>query len=138
LRFAAELAEKFAASLDIVHVWDRPSYMSDVVSTSTEPVTGRALFRMIQENAERDLREFLDSVAVPAERIVASRLLTGDPASALLSELKHKKHDLVVVGTHGRTGLSHVLLGSVAEKLVRLAHLPVLVVPDESAAKARA
>jgi len=137
LRLAAELAEKFGASLDIVHVWDRPSYMSDVVSTSTEPVSGRVLFRMIQENADRDLREFLSTVAVPSERIAASRLLTGDPASALLNELKHKKHDLVVVGTHGRTGLSHVLLGSVAEKLVRLAHVPVLVVPDESARNGR-
>ncbi len=47
--------------------------------------------------------------------------LVGDPTSALIHELKQGKHDLAVVGTHGRTRLSHVLLGVVAEKLSRLA-----------------
>jgi nucleotide-binding universal stress UspA family protein len=64
-------------------------------------------------------------------------LLSGDPASALLHELKAGHHELVVVGTHGRTGLAHALLGSVAEKLTRLAHVPVLVVPDEAAQNLR-
>jgi nucleotide-binding universal stress UspA family protein len=60
-------------------------------------------------------------------------LLSGDPASALLRELAQGQHDMVVMGTHGRGGLSHLLLGSVAEKLTRLAHVPVLVVPDDTA-----
>ena len=58
--------------------------------------------------------------------------------SALVHELKAGKHDLVVVGTHGRTGLSHVLLGSVAEKLARLSPVPVVTVPDVVAQNLRA
>jgi len=133
LRLAVELAQKFQASLDVVHVWDRPSYVTNVVMTSTEPVSGKSLIRMIEENAQRDLDEFLSTTDLPAGTKLVGHLLTGDPASALLHELKREKRDMVVVGTHGRTGLAHVLLGSVAEKLVRLSAVPVLTVPDDAA-----
>ncbi|HEX7451251.1 MAG TPA: universal stress protein, partial [Polyangiaceae bacterium] len=58
-----------------------------------------------------------------------SRLLSGDPASSLVAELKKGEHELVVLSTHGRTGVAHLLLGSIAEKLVRLSPVPVLTVP---------
>jgi universal stress protein A len=133
LRYAAELGQRFGAKLDVVHVWDRPSYVSDVVMTRSDPLSPKSLIVMIQENAQRDLDGFLKGTELPAGVELSSRLVTGDPASALLHELKAGNYDLVVVGTHGRTGLSHVLLGSVAEKIVRLSPLPVLTVPDESA-----
>lgn len=137
LQFAVGLAERFGATLDVVHVWDRPSYVTEVAMTHTDPMSGKSLIQLIEENAERDLREFLQGVSLPHGMVASGRLLSGDPASALLRELKTHQHDLVVVGTHGRTGLSHVLLGSVAEKLTRLAHVPVMVVPDESAQNLR-
>jgi nucleotide-binding universal stress UspA family protein len=137
LRFAVELAQKYQAGLDVVHVWDRPSYVSDVVMTTTDSVSGKSLVKLIQENAQRDLDDFLKGSELPQGLVRSGRLLSGDPASALLHELKQGKHDLVVVGTHGRTGLSHLLLGSVAEKLARLAPVPVLTVPDQQAQLAR-
>jgi nucleotide-binding universal stress UspA family protein len=60
---------------------------------------------------------------------VSHRLCSGDPAGTVLAELKTGAFDLIVLGTHGRTGLMHMLLGSVAEKLVRLSPVPVLAVP---------
>ena len=138
LRFALDVAARFQASLDIVHVWDRPSYVSNVVMTTTEPVSGKSLIRLIQENAQRDLEEFLASVEHSPGTVLSGRLLSGDPASTLLHELKEGKHHAVIVGTHGRTGLSRVLLGSVAEKLVRLSPVPVMTVPDEAAQALRA
>jgi nucleotide-binding universal stress UspA family protein len=133
LRFAAELGPRLGATIDVVHVWDRPSYVSNVVMTRTDPMSPKSLIVMIQENAQRDFDEFLKSTELPSGTGLISRLLTGDPASALLHELKAGSYDLVVIGTHGRTGLAHVLLGSVAEKLVRLSPVPVLTVPDGSA-----
>jgi nucleotide-binding universal stress UspA family protein len=138
LRFAVGLAEQYGASLDIVHVWDRPSYVSDVVMTHREPMSSKSLIQLIQENAQRDFDEFLKLNELPSGLVTTPRLLTGDPAAALLHEIKQGKHQLVVLGTHGRTGLSHVLLGSVAEKLARLSPVPVLTVPDEWAQRMRA
>lgn len=131
LRVAADLARRFGATLDIVHVWDRPTYISDAVLVG-HGQSQRPLGELIKENAERDMREFLAKVALPAGMARRERLISGDPASALLKDIEQGSADLVVVGTHGRTGLSHLLLGSVAEKIVRLSPLPVLTVPFRS------
>jgi nucleotide-binding universal stress UspA family protein len=138
LRFAAGLGQRLGASLDVVHIWDRPSYVSDVVMSRSDPLSTKSLIVLIEENARRDLHEFLASAEVPAGTAMTSRLAAGEPASALLHELKAGSYDLVVIGTHGRTGLSHILLGSVAEKLVRLSPVAVLTVPDEAAQHRRA
>ena len=55
-------------------------------------------------------------------------LLDGDPAAEIVRYAQEMNMDLIVMGTHGRTGLQHVLLGSVAEKVVRLAPCPVLTI----------
>jgi nucleotide-binding universal stress UspA family protein len=54
------------------------------------------------------------------------RMLTGDPAGALVDFAKEEQIDLIVLGTHGRSGLSRLLMGSVAEAVVRRAECPVL------------
>ena len=87
---------------------------------------------LIRENAQRDMDEFMATVTLPSSVSARTRLLSGDPAASLIAELKKGEHDLVVLGTHGRTGLAHLLLGSIAEKLVRLSPVPVLTVPERS------
>lgn len=137
LRFALELASKFDASIDVVHVWDRPTYVTSALVASKGGVPMATLLQQVETSAEHDLSEFLLSAGAPPELISRGRLLAGDPASALLEELKRQEHDLVVVGTHGRTGMTHLLMGSVAEKLARLATVPVVTVPDEKAQRLR-
>jgi len=129
LAYGAELALGFGASLDIVHVWDRPTYMTDAVMVQRPGEAHKPIGELIRENAQHDMTEFLREVTLPATVVSSSRLVSGEPASALLAELKKGEHDLVVLSTHGRTGLAHLLLGSIAEKLVRLSPIPVLTVP---------
>jgi nucleotide-binding universal stress UspA family protein len=126
---AAAFAEAFGASIDVVHVWDRPQYVSETVVVHGAGGETRSLIDMIRENAELEMETFLSGVKVPANVRLSHRLLSGEPTSTLLREIKERGYDLVVVGTHGRTGFSHLLLGSVAEKLVRLSPVPVLTVP---------
>jgi universal stress protein A len=129
LAYAAELAKSFGASLDLVHVWDRPTYATDAVMVQRPGEAHKPISELIRENAEKDMADLLAGLSLPSELKVESRLLAGDPASTLLTELKKGAHDLVVISTHGRTGLAHLLLGSIAEKLVRLSPVPVLTVP---------
>jgi len=131
LRFAAELAQALGSTLDVVHVWDKPTYVSDAVMVRRPGQEHCSLADLIRESAERDMTEFLANVALPPTLSLTQRLLSGEPASTLVSELKNGDYDLVVVGTHGRTGLSHMLLGSVTEKLIRLSPVPVLTCPPQ-------
>lgn len=132
LGYAAELAQRFGGKLDIVHVWDRPTYISDAVLVG-HGQSQRPLGEMIRENAERDMQGFLAKLNVPDSVLGEKRLVSGDPASALLKEIEREKYDLVVMGTHGRSGFAHLLLGSVTEKIIRHSPSPVLTVPRGSA-----
>ena len=60
---------------------------------------------------------------------VKSHLVWGNPNREILDKAQSEKVDLIVMGTHGRTGLPHVIMGSVAEKTIRLSPVPVLTVP---------
>jgi nucleotide-binding universal stress UspA family protein len=129
LAFAVELAKTFGAAVDVVHVWDRPTYVPEHVTVHQPTGPSRSLVELIRENAEREMDAFIQTAKLPTDITVRPRLLSGNPASTILAELDAAHHDLLVVGTHGRTGLRHLLLGSVAEKLVRLSPVPVLTVP---------
>ncbi len=129
LAYGAELALGFGASLDIVHVWDRPTYLTDAVMVQRPGEAHKPIGELIRENAQHDMTEFLSQLNLPVGLSSNSRLISGEPASALIAELKKGEHDLVVLSTHGRTGLAHLLLGSIAERLVRLSPVPVLTVP---------
>jgi nucleotide-binding universal stress UspA family protein len=129
--YALELAAKLGAVADIVHVWDKPTYVSDGVMVRRPGEEHRSLGDLIRENAEHDMASFRASLTVPPGVKIEQRLCSGDPVSTLIAEAKQGHHDLIVIGTHGRTGLIHVLLGSVAERLIRLSPVPVLTIPPK-------
>ena len=100
----------------------------------------------IPEAAEVNLAAYLDKIRSEADQSMDSRLkrvqgagVTADaltvigPASqTIVDTARDKQVDLIVMGTHGRTGLRHMLIGSVTERVVRIAPCPVMVVPHES------
>jgi nucleotide-binding universal stress UspA family protein len=136
LEYATGFARKFGAELDVVHVWDRPGFVAEELTVRYHDGSSRGFGELIREGAERELSDFLaafhDGKTNPTLAVASYRVLSGEPAATLLAELGQGSHDLVVLGTHGRTGLKRLLLGSVAEKLVRSAAVPVLVVPPRA------
>jgi nucleotide-binding universal stress UspA family protein len=78
--------------------------------------------------SEAALDEFLEQHSL--ERVKGRVLVAADPASGILEHAHARKLDLIVIATHGRRGLDRALLGSVAEKVIRHAEAPVLVVPE--------
>jgi nucleotide-binding universal stress UspA family protein len=128
---AANLAKATGAEVDIVHVWDRPMYVSDGVMVRREGEEHRSLADLIRDNAEKEMSDFLSTLALPEGVKTSHRMCSGEPAQALVDEAKTGNYDLIVVGTHGRAGVLHLLLGSTAERLIRLSPVPVLVVPPK-------
>jgi nucleotide-binding universal stress UspA family protein len=116
LDLAGEVARRFAAEVAVLHVDEALSVIpgSDLAETR----------RVAAEHALEDATAELRRKDVRARPILRSGLATIE-----IVEAAHAEHaDLVVLGTHGRTGLAHVLLGSVAERVVRTAPCPVLTV----------
>jgi universal stress protein A len=129
-RRALELALSLddSAEVTVVHVWDRPAYVGEEVVAHPDG-SRRSLSELIRETAERDMSEFLSRVKTPPGKTFKHHLLTGDPVSTIVAEASKPGYDVIVVGTHGRTGMTKLLLGSVTEKLIRLSPIPVLTVP---------
>jgi universal stress protein A len=116
MHFATSLARDSGASLLIVHVEEPPVAYG-----------GGEMYYGIPEPATEDLKRMLEEIkptdpAVPYEH----RLITGDPSTAVARLAEAEGVDLIIMGTHGRTGLSRLLMGSVAEAVVRRAPCPVL------------
>jgi hypothetical protein len=83
------------------------------------------------EEIEPEWEAFLSGL--PLEKVTWEKCTDeGQTATAIVHQAKHVQADIIVIGTHGRSGLPHVLLGSVAEKVVRTASCPVLTIRPEA------
>ena len=117
---AVEMASTYDASLVLVHTCELPSYTYPGMAMSLVD-----LLTDIEAAAKKQLDAELARVRAAWPGTTAL-LKTGFPAQEILAAIQGCEADLVVMGTHGRQGLSHVLLGSVAEKIVRTSKVPVL------------
>jgi nucleotide-binding universal stress UspA family protein len=124
---AADLARRLEAELTLVHVLVRPPpAASDVLVSSRGVVEAEA------EESEEKLSAWRAEAERRAGRTVHARLLSGDAATEIVRHAREERFDLVVVGTHGRTGIPHLVLGAVAERVARQCPCPVLVVHDHA------
>jgi len=122
LPYAVSLADRFDARLKIVYVNEPTLQVSDVAWVG---VDDRAASEEHVEKARRTLEKIvLDQV--PREVRVDAEVISGDPVDTVVEFARDSGADLIVMATHGRGGLSHVLMGSVAEQIVRKAPCPVL------------
>lgn len=120
---AIELAGKLGARITVLHAWQIPTYAFPFGSF----VPAVDLPAALEDAAQKALAEL---VASRADRGVELRPMVraGVAWEQILAVVKELPAELVVIGTHGRTGLPRALIGSVAEKVVRLAPVPVLTV----------
>jgi len=123
LRYAVPLAEQNKAAITLLHVLS--GYVPNVLGTMDYV----QLRGEIRASAESQLSA-LAAQEAKGDMEICFRTAEGDPATEILSAAKDLPADLVVVSTHGRTGLTRALLGSVAEHVVRRAPCPVLVVRE--------
>lgn len=127
LRKAVMMAETFDAQIDVLHVWEPSPYVSpsQLVWMSGESCVFSD--RMHAEFEQR-VRQLVSEEAPEHEARINVIVRAGYTSHDILETLRDEHYDLVVMGTHGRTGLSHLILGSVAERIVRMAPCPVMTI----------
>jgi nucleotide-binding universal stress UspA family protein len=124
-RLAQQLAKAFRAELIVFH-----AYQVVAPLAGEGPLPPR-LFQEMAVSAREGARRRLDRLVRPARRgrmEVSTLLVEGPAAPSIVRAAKRKRAGLIVLGTHGRTGVRRMLLGSVAERVVRTAACPVLTV----------
>ena len=124
LKYAEQFAKQLGAALTLVHVVEPFWYPHDweylpAFEGNIGPVA-----------LEKEARARLTTLAneVGSNAPVTPHVRSGTPWNEIVLAAKEYKADLIIIGTHGRTGLKHVVMGSTAERVVRHAHCPVLVV----------
>ena len=122
IQYARELAQTFGATLVLLHVVELPPYPIEGLPPSQ---LGGTLLEDLEQQATSDLAQVL---AKEAEVTVVRRVVVGIPYRRIVEVAADEKVDLIVMATHGRTGFSHLFMGSVAEKVVRTAPCPVLTI----------
>lgn len=126
LLYGRELAMRFGGTLHVVHV--APNVYMSTLGAENYAAVASDLQQQVEDNARRQLDELLvdsDKSGPPTIPVV---LTSSSPASTIVDYAKNHGIDVVVMGTHGRGGLAHLVMGSVAERVVRLAPCPVLTV----------
>jgi nucleotide-binding universal stress UspA family protein len=122
--YGVQLAREFGAELRLVHVINPQAFPFGDKYTALDPAE---LLAQMENAAKKSMR----SIAAKAKSRYSVQLIHGSPAIEIC-KAANEDVDLIVICTHGRTGLGHLLIGSVAEHVVRYAHCPVLVIPSRT------
>lgn len=123
LDYALDLAQALGAAVHLLHVYQIPVYGFPDGAF----LAGPEIATKLSEAAQRGLDEVLERTKARG-LAVSGVLRQGAPAEEICATAKEIGADLIVLGTHGRKGLAHALLGSVAERVVRTSTIPVLTI----------
>jgi nucleotide-binding universal stress UspA family protein len=127
MRVAVQLATQHGAELVLVHSW----YLPPLADASDLGISSDVV-QQLSDDVKRGLELATAEAAKLGAKRVRSRLVAGLPWQQIVEVAKHEASELLVIGTHGRTGLARVLIGSVAEMVVRHAPCPVLAIRDDN------
>jgi universal stress protein A len=127
LEYAAFVAGSVGASLEVVHVWEPPGYVGPDALALLPVGSGVPGREQTQAEVQREV-EGVRARAAVRPRATSVRVEAGEPSDVILHLAGDGGADLIVMGTHGRTGLGRLLIGSVAEAVLRRSTCPVLTI----------
>jgi len=120
LQEAIEIADAYDATLHALHVTDTTAIPTNLDAESA--------LRALDEAGRETLDAAMEQAKMAGVKSVQAKVARGPPYRAILDYVDDHDVDLIVMGTHGRTGLDRYLIGSVTEKVVRLSDVPVLTI----------
>jgi nucleotide-binding universal stress UspA family protein len=123
VKYAANVAKKYDAELHLFHVIPNLNYFTPYESFLT-PENLILVEKNIEKEVEKDFEKIIKGIDTPVKKVIK----TGVTFVEIIDYIKEENIDLVVMGTHGRSGIEHILIGSVAEKILRKSPCPVLII----------
>lgn len=128
LEYALFCGQHFNAKVHILHAWHVAHHVRPDLSVWMEAHGQQPISKVVALEAQAETDRFLSSLEAGVRAALDVHVLEGEPATTIVDFANRHKSDLIVMGTHGHSGLIHLALGSTAEKVVRRAHCPVLTV----------
>ncbi|TDJ15983.1 MAG: universal stress protein [Deltaproteobacteria bacterium] len=123
IEWATHMAEEHSSKILLLHVYHLPVEFQQLEGAYLPP----DFWSNVKKEAEQQLATHSQQIR-KHEVEVETLVREGYPATVIVEEAERQRADLIVIGTHGHTGLKHLLLGSIAERVVRTAPCPVLTV----------
>lgn len=127
--YAENLAKQYNAKLHILHVLEKTP---PILAIRSLDLSREKIIESIDADAQLRLDECINKIQKNEDLEIISAIRKGIDYEEIIKYSKEKKVDVIVIATHGRTGILHTLLGSVAEKVIRYSKIPVLVTTPPS------
>ena len=126
MEYATSFSKIYDARITMIHVVENPS----AFAFHTVDVSSETLLRDAEEDAEKELREFI-STKIPKLKGIIPIVRRGNASREIVHVASEEEFDVIIMATHGRTGVAHMLMGSIAESVVWYSSVPVLTVKPE-------
>lgn len=127
--YAVNLAKQYNAKLHILHVLEKTP---PILAIRSLDLSREKIIESIHADAQTQLETCVKKIQKSGEIEIIQAIRKGIDYEEIIKYSKEKKIDIIVIATHGRTGILHTLLGSVAEKVIRYSKIPVLVTTPPS------
>ncbi len=127
MEYATSFSKIYEARIYFIHVVEEPS----AFAFHTVEFNSETALRDVEESAMAELKRFLGT-KLPEMRGIVPVIRRGDVCREIVQYAEGEEFDVIIMATHGHTGLAHMLMGSTAEKVVRHSKVPVMTVKPES------
>jgi universal stress protein A len=129
-RYAIDLAKQYGAKIHFLNVLEKTP---PILAIRSLDLSEEKIIKTIDEDARNSINKALEKINIDKSIEILPVIRKGIDFQVIIEYCESNNIDLIVIATHGRTGILHTLLGSVAEKVIRYATCPVLVItPSES------
>jgi nucleotide-binding universal stress UspA family protein len=122
--YAVDLALKYQAKIHLLHVLEKTPPILIIRSLD---LSEKKIVKALEDEAKTNLQKTLEKIKGKGDYQIETAVRKGIDYEEIVNYAEEKKIDILVIATHGRTGVLHTLLGSVAEKVIRYSKIPVLV-----------
>ncbi len=127
--YAVELASQYNAKLHVLNVLEKTP---PILAIRSLDLSREKIIESIENDANKQLEECIKKIKKLGDVEIVPAIRKGIDYEEIINYSKEKKIDIIVIATHGRTGILYTLLGSVAEKVIRYSKIPVLVTTPRS------